>query len=397
VSRYAFISYSRVDRAYADNLALNLHKSGIVVWYDYELANGDRWEQVIKDRIDGCAALIVVMSPSAEQSNWVKREINRAEMRGKPILPLLLEGEPFFRLSDLQFDDVIGGGLPSDRFTDRLRSLLTPDTGLVTTGVPVRARVAGATLRDAFAGHLNRVWDAAFSPDGSWLATASDDHTIRIWDMRTGATELVLNGHTAPVVGVAISPDGSWLASASEDTTVRTWNAQTGGSGLVINGHTAPVVGVAISPDSRWLASVGQDNTVRIWNARTGASRMILTGHSRPVLSVAISPDGSWLASASHDCTVMRWDARTGAVLATLTGHTEGLLGVGISPDGSWLASAGIGGTVRIWDTNTAAQRLLLNGSIRMSIFGRHSPARAAPTPTNSHPSPRRSCSFGTA
>jgi hypothetical protein len=143
VSGYAFIGDSRVDRAYADNLALNLRKSGIAVWYDYELASGDRWEQVIKDRIDGCAALIVVMTPSAEQSNWVKREINRAEMRAKPIFPLLLEGDPFFRLNHLQFDDVIGGGLPSDRLTDRLRTLLTPDTRLVTAAIPVRARVTG--------------------------------------------------------------------------------------------------------------------------------------------------------------------------------------------------------------------------------------------------------------
>ena len=68
----------------------------------------------------------------------------------------------------------------------------------------------------------------AFSPDGTLLATASDDHTARIWDTATGTTRTTLHGHTGRVPGVAFSPDGTLLATASDDGTARIWDTATG-------------------------------------------------------------------------------------------------------------------------------------------------------------------------
>lgn len=125
---YVFISYSRSDRGYVTSLAAHLQSAGIPVWNDYELASGDRWESVISERIDACAAVVVVMSPAANKSVWVKREINHAEGRRKPLFPLLLQGEIFFRLNDLQFDDVTARKMPTDRVLDRIRHLLIPSS-----------------------------------------------------------------------------------------------------------------------------------------------------------------------------------------------------------------------------------------------------------------------------
>ena len=64
----------------------------------------------------------------------------------------------------------------------------------------------------ALADHTDRLTSVAIAPDGTWLATASFDKSVRIWDSTTGRQRAVLLGHTKPVMSVAIAPDGTWLA-----------------------------------------------------------------------------------------------------------------------------------------------------------------------------------------
>jgi hypothetical protein len=76
-------------------------------------------------------------------------------------------------------------------------------------------------------GHSHSVCDVAFSPDGKLLASASQGHTVRVWDPATGASLQTLEGHSDSVYAVAFSPDGKLLASASFDHTVRVWDTAT--------------------------------------------------------------------------------------------------------------------------------------------------------------------------
>ncbi len=75
-------------------------------------------------------------------------------------------------------------------------------------------------------GHSNKVTSVAFSPDGRILASGSDDHTIKLWDLQTGLQIVTLCGHESYVQSVAFSPDGKTLVSGGYDNTVKVWQVQ---------------------------------------------------------------------------------------------------------------------------------------------------------------------------
>jgi hypothetical protein len=193
---------------------------------------------------------------------------------------------------------------------------------------------APAALTRVLKGHTGPVNGVAFSPDGSRLATTSEDGTVRVWDPATGHPTITLEGHTGGVWGVAFSPDGRQLATASEDGTVRLWDPATGHPTTTLKGHTGGVWGVAFSPDGRQLASASYDGTVRLWDPATGHPTTALEGHAGWVRAVAFSPDGCQLASADSDGTVRLWDPATGHPTITLEGHTGGVWGWRSRPTG---------------------------------------------------------------
>jgi WD40 repeat protein len=211
-------------------------------------------------------------------------------------------------------------------------------------------------------GHADRVFSAAFSPDGRRLITASWDKTARIWDVETGRQVLLLSGHAGRVNSAAFSPDGQRIVTASEDHTARIWNALTGQELMRLTGHLDALQFAAFSPDGRRLATAAVDRTARIWDAETGNELLRMIGHTEPVVFAMFSPDGRRLVTASFDKTARIWDATSGREVLLLRGHTERVYSAAFSPDGRRLATASFDKTARIWDAATGRQVLVLRG-----------------------------------
>ena len=206
------------------------------------------------------------------------------------------------------------------------------------------------------------VRSVAFGPDGSYLAFAGLDRTVTIWDLAAGRAVRTLAGHTAPIVSVALSPDGRRAASAGGDRSVRIWDVATGQPIHVLRGHADAVGRLAFSPDGKTLASASYDRTVRLWDVDAGREIRALEGHIRGVEAVAFSRDGKTLASAAPDGFVLFWEMASGRQVRAIKTHSNPISAIALSPDGRWLATAGLEPSIKVWDVASGQQVHELTG-----------------------------------
>ena len=200
-------------------------------------------------------------------------------------------------------------------------------------------------------GHTAVINSVAFSPDGTRIASASDDHVVKVWDVASGQEIATFKGHSDSVKSVSFSPDGRRIASASFDGTVLVWDATTAKVILVLLVNQRSVRCVAFSSNGGRLAASHGDE-VTIWDSTSGISIGALKHHSFGVNSFAWSPDDTRIAVASPD-TVALWDTTTRQAIVTLKDRPSEVLSVAFSPDGKQIASASSNGRVKLWEART--------------------------------------------
>jgi eukaryotic-like serine/threonine-protein kinase len=267
-------------------------------------------------------------------------------------------------------------------------------------------------LVQTFSGHGGSVTAVRYVPGTPpLLATAGDDGLVRLWNPTTGRREAMLRGHAGYLWDLDVSPDGTRIAVAGEDSTVKVQRLGErphaarfpiaamaflpGDDGLMLlrsNGvlevrgkstRVLPTQGpflrrLAVHPGGRF-AAVGGDQEVRLYDPQNG--RLVRTlSMTGPAIALAFSPDGGRVAAGSRDALVRVWNPDTGAEVNVLRGHSGYVKALAFSPDGSLLASASDDGTVRLWDAaGTEVQRLhAVDGTLDCVAFSPDSRQLAA-------------------
>ena len=257
-------------------------------------------------------------------------------------------------------------------------------------------------LAEPFGRHDGPAYAACLSPDESILVSAGEDG-VRIWDARTGQPRGHFQPHAGDVNWIAFSADGRYIVTCSDDRTVRVWDAVTwepirtlevgspvaaamfspGGTELAIalrrplgdfptvetdrnaveiyetstwqrrrslTPHTDRIHWLEYSTDGRNVVTAADDRTIRITDATTGNARFACH-HPSILRGASLSPDGHLLAAACDDNNIYLWDTRSDGTtpLATLKGHRNKVSFVVFRPDNRTLVSSSRDGSARVW------------------------------------------------
>jgi WD40 repeat protein/tRNA A-37 threonylcarbamoyl transferase component Bud32 len=260
--------------------------------------------------------------------------------------------------------------------------------------------------------HMQPVQMMAFSPDGSRLACAGVDGTVRLGDRFGGQEAIglgdliahpvralayhpqgkelaaggedglhffapsgglkrslnVLNpaGLPTSVTTLTYSPDGATLALAARDKSVRIFDPEKSTQLKVLLGHTGVVRALAYSADGRLLASAGDDKIIRLWNVQTGEKIAELSGHASGITALAFSKRNELASVDTGDEGIHIWDINTRKERGVLKGHENGVVALAFSPSGSRLASGSFDKTIRIWDMQDMKETAQLEGHTKV-------------------------------
>jgi WD40 repeat protein len=315
------------------------------------------------------------------------------------------------RLNDL--DEHRPGGISSVAISPDGEHALSGGDEVVTLWALTRDHEAWVNVIK-FVGHTAPILSVAFSPDGKRIASGSMDHSLRLWDPRTGR-QLQCYDHPGRVERLAFRPDGA-LASGCDDGIVRVFRPdidqpiaelacgeQAGGLAFSADGkrllvgdrcgvlgvhevgapppaplpgHLGPVLSVA--PAGSLVASGSRDHTIRLWRVADGASIARIADHLGPVNALAVSKDGASLLSGSSDTSLQVHQLPTGTLVRTLTGHLSSVWAVALATDGRHAFSGSGDYQVGFWDLGAPDPISLYTGhsdsvnAVALSADGRY-------------------------
>ncbi|KAJ2780268.1 hypothetical protein GGI15_003604 [Coemansia interrupta] len=171
------------------------------------------------------------------------------------------------------------------------------------------------TLRHEYKGHTGSVMDVDWQ-DNATFASCAADRTIMVWRDGEAAPVRTFSGHKGDVNAIKWHPSGKYLASASDDGSLKIWSLAADAPVQDFFGHAQQVYAVRWLPraDKAVVASVSFDGTARVWDVHSGACLRVLSAHTEAVHCLAFSSDGRYLATGSFDKKVRIWSIKDGSL-----------------------------------------------------------------------------------
>lgn len=258
--------------------------------------------------------------------------LSESQLRSHQQLEALLTSTQAAR----QFQNLWGWGIDSNT----LSAIRTQ------TALTLGDAIAKTQERNRLEGHTQRVTSVSISASGQWIASGSDDQTVRIWQANGQQLHTLEIGEK--VNDVAFSPNDQSIAVITTKGTVQRWSPKTGKQ---LSRFTAASqgTGLAFHPQGHQLATAGRESEIKIWADSTGKLVKTLSGHQGWVNAVAFNATGTVLVSASEDKTVRIWDVAQGQTLNILPKQATAVTDIAISSDGQTIASSTEDGTIQLW------------------------------------------------
>lgn len=254
-------------------------------------------------------------------------------------------------------------------------------------------------------GHSDSVLSLSMSYNSQYLASASKDHSVRIWGLNERNEKFAFKGHKSWVTCVVTGKKTDIAVSGSEDKTIRIWNYINGKEEGVLEGHAGEIYVLTLNSNDTLLISGSQDRTAKVWDLKsknilynyTGHLMYItccgfalddthaysasyqdialhnlseckieinLVGHTNYVFAVSYNHSTRSLISVSIDKTLKYWDINNSIVRATLIGHTSYVSCIDISSDSKYIVSGSWDSSLIVWNIKTKSIKNVLKGHL---------------------------------
>ncbi|WP_024335514.1 nSTAND1 domain-containing NTPase [Desulfotignum balticum] len=210
-------------------------------------------------------------------------------------------------------------------------------------------RVSNRNPFDPSAAHTGPITGLSFYHD-IYALSASEDGTIKLWELLSGDCVRTFSGHAGPVAALVPLSDSRFL-TGSADKSLRIWDLDTGKCLRTIYGHRERIAGLDASPDGKHIVSLGTDGKIKFWYSGTANGYDIYAGHIGDVTAVAAS--GTKAATGDRDGHINVWDPGSGSTVTEMPSQASPIAALALSSDGSMLLSASMDGGIHCWHTET--------------------------------------------